>query len=67
MRVGVQLLEEEMEAYRKLIDEFSNVFAWSYNELKGIARDMVEHRILLISGAKPIRQKKNEPAIAIVG
>ena len=37
MRVGVQMLEEEMDAYQKLIEEFSDVFAWSYNELKGIA------------------------------
>ena len=66
MRVGVQILEEEMEAYRKLIDEFSNVFAWSYNELKGIARDMVEHRILLISGAKPVRQKKMNPRLQLL-
>ena len=38
--------------------EFSDTFAWSYNELKGIPREMVEHRIPLIPGAKPIRQKE---------
>lgn len=36
MRVGVQILEDEIEAYRKLVEEFNDVFAWSYKELKGI-------------------------------
>lgn len=57
MRIGVQMLEEDIEAYRKLVEEFSDIFAWSYDEFKSISRDMVEHRILLISEAKPVRQK----------
>ena len=41
-----------------MIDKFSNTFVWSYDELKGIPREMVEHRIPLIPGAKPVRQKE---------
>ena len=54
----VLMLKAEIEAYRKLIEEFSDVFAWSYDELKGISREMVEHRIPLIPRAKPVRQKE---------
>ena len=41
-----------------MIDEFSDTFVWSYDELKGIPREMVEHQIPLIPSAKPVRQKE---------
>ena len=34
------------------------MFAWSYKDLKGISPELVEHRIPLIPGARPIRQKE---------
>ena len=54
MKMGCQLGEE----YSDLVDEFSDTFAWSYNELKSISREMVEHHIPLIPGARPIRQNE---------
>ena len=50
-----------------MIDEFSDTFVWSYDELKGIPREMVDshrgsckpwHQIPLIPSAKPVRQKE---------
>ena len=58
MKMGSKLGETEIKEYSKLIDEFNDTFAWSYDELKGIPREMVEHRIPLIPGAKPVRQKE---------
>lgn len=58
MKMGSKLGDEEIREYSELIDEFSDTFAWSYDELKGIPREMVEHRIPLIPGAKPVRQKE---------
>ena len=57
MKMGSKLEEKEVREYSELVDEFSNTFAWSYDELKGIPREMVEHRIPLIPRARPIRQK----------
>ena len=57
MKMGSKLRDAEIKEYSKLIDEFSVTCAWSYDELKGIPREMVEHRIPLIPGAEPIRQK----------
>ena len=34
------------------------MFAWSYEELKSILLEVVEHRIPLVPGDKPIRQKE---------
>ena len=58
MKMGSKLGEAEIKEYNELIDKFSDTFAWSFDELKGIPREMVEHRIPLIPGAKPVRQKK---------
>jgi len=58
MKMGSKLGEKEVREYSNLVDEFSDTFAWSYDELKGIPREMVEHRIPLIPGARPIRQKE---------
>lgn len=52
------MLENEIEAYMKVVQEFNDVFACSYEEIKGILQDMVEHRIPLIPRARPVRQKK---------
>ena len=48
--MGSQLGGKEIKEYSDLVDEFSDTFAWSYNELKEILRKMVEHRIPLIPG-----------------
>ena len=58
MKMGSKLGDAEIKEYSELIDEFSDTFAWLYDELKGIPREMVEHRIPLIPGAKPVRQKE---------
>ena len=54
IKMGSNLDEEEVKEYSDLVEEFSDTFVWSYDELKGIPREMVEHRIPLIPGARPI-------------
>lgn len=56
--MGSHLGKEEVREYVGLVEEFSDVFVLSYDELKGIALEVVEHRIPQIPEAKPIRQKK---------
>ena len=58
MKMGFKLEEKEIKEYSDLIDEFSDTFAWSYDEVKGIPREMLEHRIPLVLGSKPVRQKE---------
>ena len=58
MKMGSKLEEREIKEYSELVDEFSDTFAWSYDELRGIPREMVEHRIPLILGARLTRQKE---------
>ena len=58
MKMGSQLGDEETKAYCDLVREYREVFAWSYKELEGIPPEIVEHRIPLMTGAVPIRQKE---------
>ena len=55
MKMGSKLEEKKIKEYSELVDEFGDTFAWSYDELRGISRELVEHCIPLISGARPIK------------
>ena len=58
MNMGFKLEENEINECSELVNEFNDIFSWSYDEFKVIPREMVEHRIPLIPDARPIRQKK---------
>jgi hypothetical protein len=48
---------EEIRIYTDLFKEFCDVFAWSYKEIRGIDRTIVEHEITTYLDAKSVRQK----------
>ena len=58
IKVGVQLSDKEVVAYKALVMEYRDVFAWSYQELKGIPTEIAQHRIPILPGSKPVRQKE---------
>jgi hypothetical protein len=60
MKMGSKLGEKEIKEYNDLVDEFSDTFAWSYDELRGILREMVKYLIIFIPGARPIRQNERK-------
>lgn len=37
--------------------EYSDYFAWSYEDMPGLDPSLVEHRLVLKLGAKPMKQK----------
>lgn len=39
-----------------MLKEFKDCFAWVYNEMPGLARELVEHRLPLKQGSRPIKQ-----------
>ena len=57
MKMGSELEESEVKEHNALVDEFSDTFAWSYDELKRIPHEMVEHQIPLIPSARHVKQK----------
>jgi hypothetical protein len=52
---------------KNLLINYKDVFAWSYKELKGILREICEHKIQLMANAQPIKQKqyKMNPTYAL--
>ena len=47
----------DKRSYVSLLSEFSDVFAWSPSDLTGISPNLVEHRIDLVEGIVPVRQR----------
>ena len=43
--------------YLELFREFSDVFAWSYEDLKSYDTEIIQHKIPLKENQKPFRQK----------
>ena len=40
----------------QLLKEFSDCFAWDYNEMPGLSREMVELKLPIKAGKKPVKQ-----------
>ncbi len=43
---------------KELMVNYRDVFAWSYKDLKGIYKEICEHKIELVANAQPIMQKQ---------
>ena len=54
---GKNLSKREREGYMVVLKEFSDMFAWMPSDLTGIPSKLGEHRINLIDGSVPIRQR----------
>ena len=50
--------KKERGDYMEFLKEYSDVFAWTPSDLRGISSDLGEHYIDLIEGAVPIRQRQ---------
>jgi hypothetical protein len=40
------------------LENCHDVFAWNYKDLKGIPREICEHKIDLVANAQPIKQRQ---------
>jgi hypothetical protein len=40
----------------KLLKEYVDYFSWNYNEMPGLSRDLVEHRLPIKPGFQPYKQ-----------
>jgi hypothetical protein len=41
---------------KELLGNYHDVFAWSYKDLKGLPKEICEHKIELVANAQPIKQ-----------
>ena len=49
--------DKDRRSYVSLLSDFSNVFAWSPSDLTGISPRLGEHKIDLVEGTVPVRQR----------
>ena len=57
LKIGTLITTEERCSLTSLLQEYMDVFTWSYADMPGLDIDIVVHRVPLIEGCKPIKQK----------
>lgn len=57
VKIAVDLPQEFRAAAIKLLQQYQDVFAWSYEDLKGVPPELAMHRIELLPNAVPIKQR----------
>ena len=48
----------ERASYVALLRDYSDVFAWSPDDLQGIPPELGQHHIHLVDGSAPVRQRQ---------
>lgn len=55
LKLGKVCTPEECQTFVNLCNEFHDIIAWNYSDLKGFVPNIAQHTIELEPGAKPIR------------
>jgi hypothetical protein len=58
VKIGAQCSDEDKMKFAKMLGEFQDFFAWSYEDLRGFYLALIQHAIPIKEGIKPIRQKQ---------
>ena len=57
VHVAKEMPPEEKSAMVTLLKEFRDVFAWSYEDMRGLDPQLYQHQIHLSKDAKPVAQR----------
>ncbi|KAL3696451.1 hypothetical protein R1sor_010527 [Riccia sorocarpa] len=57
VKIGNHLSEEQKKGITKLLRDYSRVFAWTYEDMKGVPPKICQHKIKLLPSAKPLVQR----------
>ena len=57
LKIGTLVTTEERNRLVSLLHEYADVFAWTYVDMPDLDTDIVVHKIPLIEGSKPVKQK----------
>ena len=57
MKIGTTLSPATRKKLIDLLQEYSDVFAWSYQDIPGMDTDIVVHRLLLREECPSVKQK----------
>ena len=54
--LGADLDPEVSEAILKVLQDNADIFAWGHEDLQGVPREIIEHRLFVDPDARPIKQ-----------
>ena len=58
VHVAKEMSPEDKSAMITLLKEFRDVFAWSYEDMRGLDPQLYQHQIHLSKDAKPVAQRR---------
>lgn len=58
LKLGKVCSNEEKSSFIQLCQDFNDIFAWEYSDLKGFDPQLSQHTIKLEPNPKPVRQKQ---------
>ena len=67
VKVGTAMSAAVRERLVKLLRDFKDVFAWSYQDMPGLDPEIVQHKLPLKLGCRPVKQKlrRMKPEISL--
>ena len=57
VKVGTGMTAPIRQGLITLLEEYQDVFAWSYQDMPGLDSDIVQHKLPLNPGSSPVKQK----------
>jgi hypothetical protein len=57
-KLGAQCYDKEKAEFTELLHEFQDVFAWSYEDIRGFDPVLIQHAIIIKEVVKPVRKKQ---------
>ncbi|RDX57794.1 hypothetical protein CR513_62934, partial [Mucuna pruriens] len=67
VKIGKHMSSEIRTTIIELLNEYIDIFVWSYHDIPGLDTNIVEHKLPIIPGATPIRQqlRRMKPEVAL--
>ncbi|RDX85846.1 hypothetical protein CR513_32907, partial [Mucuna pruriens] len=67
VKIGKNLCSDMKKQMVELLEEYSDVFAWSYQDMSGLDTNIVEHRLPIKPGSVPVKQqlRRMKPEVAL--
>ena len=57
VKVGTGMTAPIRQGLITLLEEYQDIFAWSYQDMLGLDLDIVQHKLPLNPGSSPVKQK----------
>jgi len=63
LKIGTLITVKEKGSLTSLLQDYMDVFVWSYTNMLGLDIDIIVHKVPLIEECKPVKEKikKNSP------